>query len=103
MATPPVAAVATIWGVAIIADSAQFSTAISELAEPERVGSARALQTSLGFLLTAASIQLLPSVQVIGVWALAFSVLAAGPAFGTLAMLRLRLRPEAFNLANGHR
>ena len=98
-----VAAVATIWDVAVIADSAQFSTAISELVEPERVGSALALQTALGFLLTAASIQLLPPVQAIAGWALAFTVLAVGPAFGTLAMLRLRLRPEAFKLANGHR
>jgi len=47
--------VAVVWGITVIADSAQFSAAISELSEPQRVGSSLALQTSVGFLLTAAS------------------------------------------------
>lgn len=102
---PPalVVAVAAAWGIAVIADSAQFSAAISELAEPRRVGSALALQTSLGFLLTAASIQALPLMLRAGGWPLAFAVLSAGPALGCLAMLRLRARPEAVRLAGGRR
>ena len=48
------------------------------------------------------SVQLLTLGESLGGWALAFSVLAAGPAFGMLAMLRLRLRPEAAKLAGGH-
>lgn len=98
-----VVAVAVAWGIAVIADSAQFSAAISELADPQRVGSALALQTSLGFLLTAVSIQLLPIFVRAGGWRLAFAILAAGPALGCVAMLRLRARPEAARLAGGRR
>jgi MFS family permease len=95
--------VCAIWGISVIADSAQFSAAVSELAEPERVGSALAMQTSLGFLLTVVSIQLLPLVQSFIGWSGAFSVLALGPAFGVVAMLRLRAMPEAVRLAGGKR
>ncbi|HEV2283221.1 MAG TPA: MFS transporter [bacterium] len=98
-----VVAVAAAWGVTVVADSAQFSAAISELAESRRVGSALALQTSLGFLLTAVSIQLLPFVLRAGGWRLAFAVLSVGPALGCVAMLRLRGRPEAARLAAGRR
>jgi MFS family permease len=102
---PPalVVAVAAAWGITIIADSAQFSASISELAEARRVGSALALQTSLGFLLTAVSIQTLPFALRAGGWALAFAVLSVGPAGGCVAMLRLRTRPEAVRLAGGRR
>jgi MFS family permease len=95
--------IATIWGISVIADSAQFSASISELAPPERVGSALALQTSLGFLLTIISIQLLPLLQGAIGWSGAFAVLAIGPALGVVAMLRLRARPEAARMAGGRR
>lgn len=98
-----VVAVAVIWGITVVADSAQFSAAISELAAPDRVGSALALQTAAGFLLTAISIQVLPFVQRQVGWLAAFAVLALGPAFGVAAMLRLRSRPEAAKLAGGRR
>ena len=98
-----VVAVAAVWGVTIIADSAQFSAATSELADPRRIGSALALQTSLGFLLTAGSIQLLPFVVAAGGWRLAFAVLSVGPALGCAAMLRLRAMPESARLAGGRR
>ncbi len=98
-----VVAVATVWGVSVIADSAQFSASISELADRERVGSALALQTALGFLLTAVSIQLVPLVQDVTGWTAAFVMLAIGPALGIVAMLRLRRRPEAIRLAGGRR
>jgi hypothetical protein len=98
-----VIAVAVVWGITIVADSAQFSASVSELADPERVGSALALQTSIGFLLTAVSIQLLPFTQSVAGWSGAFMILAIGPALGTIAMLRLRSRPEAVKLAGGRR
>jgi MFS family permease len=98
-----VVAIATIWGISVIADSAQFSASISELAPPERVGSALALQTSVGFLLTVISIQLLPAIEAAIGWSGAFAVLAIGPALGVVAMLRLRTRPEAARMAGGRR
>jgi len=38
-----------VWGVSIVADSAQFSAAVSELAPRDYVGTALTLQTSLAF------------------------------------------------------
>jgi len=95
--------VAMVWGITVIADSAQFSAAVSELAEPQRVGSALALQTSLGFLLTALAIQVLPMIEGWIGWAGAFAVLSVGPALGVASMFRLRARPEAVRLAGGRR
>ncbi len=92
-----------VWGISIVADSAQFSAAVSELAPRDYVGTALTLQTSLGFLLTCATIYLLPMVaRVIG-WRWSMSVLAIGPALGVWAMLALRRRPESLQLAGGRR
>ena len=44
--------VAVVWGVTVIADSAQFSTAITELSPPAYVGTALTTQTCAGFALT---------------------------------------------------
>ncbi|WP_245902856.1 MFS transporter [Salinigranum rubrum] len=90
-----------VWGFVIVADSAQFSAAVTELAEGSYVGSALTLQTALGFLLTTVSIQLVPRLVAVVGWQWAFAPLAVGPALGTLAMLRLRGRPEARKLAGG--
>ena len=79
-----------VWGVAVVADSAQFSAAVSELAPREYVGTALTLQTSLGFLLTCATIYLLPTVAGVIGWRWSMSVLAIGPALGIWAMLTLR-------------
>ncbi|HLT19909.1 MAG TPA: MFS transporter [Thermomicrobiales bacterium] len=92
-----------IWGFSVVADSAQFSACVSELGDREYIGTALTLQTSMGFLLTLASIRLVPVFEEWFGWQWAFVFLAAGPAFGTLAMLRLRRLPDALRLANGHR
>lgn len=92
-----------VWGVTVVADSAQFSTAVSELAPPELVGTALTLQTCLGFLLTTVTIYSLPWVAERIGWRWAMVVLAAGPAVGVWAMLALRARPEAARLAGGRR
>jgi MFS family permease len=92
-----------VWGVAVVADSAQFSAAVSELAPPELVGTALTLQTSLGFLLTCFTIYLLPFVAGQIGWRWSMSLLALGPAGGVWAMLALRRRPEAVALAAGRR
>jgi MFS family permease len=77
-----------VWGAAVIADSAQFSAATTELAEPLYAGSALTLQLALGFALTVASIRFVPvAAEAIG-WRFAFLPLAVGPLLGAVAMLR---------------
>jgi MFS family permease len=78
-----------VWGFFVVADSAQFSALVTEVAPPEGVGSALTLQTSMGFLLTLATIQLIPVLVGAVGWAWAFPILAGGPAFGIAAMARL--------------
>jgi MFS family permease len=96
-------AVSAIWGVTVIADSPQFSACITELGDRQYIGTALTIQTSLGFLLTSFSIQLVPFfVKLVG-WRYAFAILAPGPFLGMLAMLRLRGLPEAAKIAHGKR
>jgi MFS family permease len=90
-----------VWGFAIVADSAQFSAAISELCRSEYTGTALTLQTSLGFLLTLVTIRLIPALQGSIGWSWAFAFLAIGPALGIGAMIMLRRLPEARQLAGG--
>jgi MFS family permease len=100
---PLVVFVALIWGASVIADSAQFSTAVSELAEPEYRGTMLTFQTGLGFALTVGSIWLIPIVRDAAGWGPAFAILAIGPALGIISMLLLRRLPEAVRMANGNR
>ena len=56
------------------------------------------LQLAVGFTLTVATIWLIPYLVDAAGWGWAFAFLAAGPALGVVAMLRLRsprLRPAA--------
>jgi len=84
-----VVTVALVWGYAVVADSAQFSALVTEVAPSHAVGTALTLQTSLGFLLTAGSIWLMIEVQSRFGWGVAFAILAIGPAIGILQMLSL--------------
>ena len=98
-----VTAVCLIWGFSVIADSAQFSASIAELANRELVGTMLTLQTALGFSLTLITIHLMPiAVSALG-WHYAFMPLAVGPFLGVLAMARLRAHPDALRLAGGRR
>ena len=102
---PPAALVAVciVWGISIVADSAQFSASIAELADRTRVGTMLTLQTALGFTLTLATIHLMPPlVESLG-WRYAFVPLAIGPAVGVFAMARLRAHPRSAALAGGRR
>lgn len=95
--------VATIWGASVVADSAQFSTCVTELGDPQYIGTALTLQTCLGFLLTTLSIELIPLlVRWVG-WRYAFMALAIGPFLGIIAMMRLRSSDEARKIAHGRR
>ncbi len=95
--------VAAIWGATVVADSAQFSTCVTELGNPQYIGTALTIQTCIGFLLTSISIELIPRfVKLVG-WRFAFVILAPGPLLGVIAMLRLRSLPEAVRIAQGRR
>jgi MFS family permease len=95
MAAGPLAllvAVALVWGFTVVADSAQFSALVTEVAPPHAVGTALTLQTSLGFALTIGTIWLASELARGAGWGPAFSILAVGPALGIVAMARLAAR-----------
>ncbi|HEX2225682.1 MAG TPA: MFS transporter [Candidatus Binatia bacterium] len=96
-------ALALLWGMTIIADSAQFSTAVTELSQPAYVGTALTIQTCVGFALTMVSIWIIPVVAGRVGWGWAFAVLAVGPFLGVVAMSRLRALPDSLKLASGRR
>jgi len=94
-------AIAIVWGASVVADSAQFSAVVTELADPRYIGTALTLQTSIGFLITTLTIRLLPVlVNAVG-WRYAFIALAPGPLLGIVAMMHLRSLPEAKRIAGG--
>ena len=93
--------VCILWGVSVIADSAQFSAAVSELCDPRYVGTALTIQTCVGFLLTPITIAMLPILQQWLGWPLATAILALGPLVGIWQMARLRRLPAANKLAGG--
>ncbi len=102
---PIITIIALVWGASVVADSAQFSSAVSELAPPGTAGSALSVQTAVGFSLTSITILgvgLIDPADASG-WRLAWAVLALGPVVGIVAMWRLRSRPDARMMASGHR
>jgi MFS family permease len=88
-------AVAVVWGVSVVADSAQFSACVAEVAPPEYVGTALTVQTASGFLLTMLTIHLVPGWAARWGWEFAYVPLAIGPLLGILAMARLLDRRRA--------
>lgn len=102
---PVMVAIGLVWGTSVVADSAQFSSAVSELAPPGTAGSALSVQTAAGFTLTGVTILGIGVLDPTGAdgWRIAWLVLAAGPLVGIIAMWRLRQLPEAVKMANGHR
>jgi MFS family permease len=93
--------VGLVWGFTVVADSAQFSVMVTELADQAYVGTALTLQLAVGFILTVVTIWLIPFLEGVFGWRWAFAFLAPGPALGALAMLRLKSLPEATHLAGG--
>ncbi|QNN62373.1 MFS transporter [Leucobacter denitrificans] len=75
-----------VWGVSVVADSAQFSAELSHKADPRYVGTALTLQMAVGFLITAVTIQIVPIIAAEFGWRWSFLVLALGPLCGVLAM-----------------
>ncbi len=82
-------AVCLVWGIAVIADSAQFSAIVSEVSDRRYVGTALTLQTALGFLLTVLSLRVVGGMGEMLGWRWAAAAMALGPLAGVLAMRRL--------------
>lgn len=80
--------ISVIWGIFVIADSAQFSAAVSEFSEVEYVGTALTFQMCIGFLITIFSINIVPFLQEYLGWEWIFTLLSVGPIFGMLSMVK---------------
>lgn len=80
--------VVLLWGFSVVADSAQFSALVTEVAPSHAVGTALTFQTMVGFAVTAGSIEVATRVAAGAGWGPAFLLLAVGPAFGISAMRR---------------
>jgi predicted MFS family arabinose efflux permease len=92
-----------LWGVSIVADSAQFSASIAELSDRAYVGTMLTLQTAAGFTLTLITIHLMPFFVERFSWRFAFLPLAIGPFLGVWAMAKLRGDPDSVRIAGGRR
>lgn len=71
-----------LWGLLVVADSPQFSALAARHAPAGYTGTALTVQNGIGFLITTASIQLLPWLAGQIGWRWAFSALAIGPLIG---------------------
>jgi MFS family permease len=96
-----VLALGLVWGVSVVADSAQFSTMVTEVGDQAYVGTALTTQLAIGFTLTVVTIWLVPVLRERLGWHAALAMLAAGPVLGVAAMLRLKNSPEAARIAGG--
>jgi hypothetical protein len=94
--------IAAIWGVAIVADSAQFSAIVSEVSDPNYVGTALTMQTALGFLLTAFSIRAIAWIGTNCGWRWAVASMALGPLLGIVAMTGLVFHKDATDPHGSH-
>ncbi len=81
---------AVVWGVAVVADSAQLSALVAEFSPRDHVGTALTVQTCSGFLLTMVSIRLVPLVAAQAGWQWAFLCLVPGPLAGAYALRHLQ-------------
>jgi MFS family permease len=82
--------IVVIWGITIIPDSAQFSALVADASPPDRAGTLLSFQTALGFALTFGTVQVTPYFATTFGWPIVLAGLALGPAFGIVAMARLR-------------
>ncbi|GAA1844781.1 MFS transporter [Brevibacterium marinum] len=85
-----------VWGASVIADSGVFSTALSESVDPNYVGTSLTAQTTIGYLITVITIQLVPLTANLSSWQFAFLILLPGPIVGAIAMhMRRREQPDS--------
>lgn len=91
---PLLLAVCLVWGASVVADSAQFSTIVSEVSDRQYIGSALTMQTALGFLLTVIAIRTTGAIATAAGWRWAAASMALGPALGIVAMSLLIKNPS---------
>jgi len=96
-----VLSVGLIWGISVVADSAQFSAMVTELSDQAYVGTALTVQLAVGFTLTVVTIWLVPVIRDGPGWHAALAMLAIGPVLGVASMLRLKSLPESAQIAHG--
>ncbi len=103
--------VGSVYGFSALGDSSVYSTGITETVRPERLGSALAVRSLLGFgagavapLIFGWVLDLYGGRQASAAgWGWAFGVLGVGGVLGLLSMLWLRALPESRRLAGGKR
>lgn len=87
-----------LWGMAVVADSPQFSTLIAQAAPPESKGTALTIVNCIGFTITIGSIQLL-SVPIAPQYL--FLLLVPGPVLGLWSLWSYHIRPHEMNTGDG--
>jgi MFS family permease len=86
---PIVVGAGLVWGFWVVADSAQFSTIVTEVTDSRYVGTALTVQLAAGFVLTVFTIFFVPVIRDSHGWGWAFVFLAPGPLLGIWAMRAL--------------
>lgn len=93
---------ALLYGFFVIGDSPIFSTAITELADPEVTGLALGIQSVMGFGVTIISPTVFGYiVDKTHSWGLAFSSLGLGALLAPLVLIKLSKLPDSYRLASG--
>ena len=82
------------WGMVVISDSPLFSTLVARNALPSQKGTALTIVTSIGFAMTILSIEFLGRLQHTTTQTESYLLLALGPIFGVLALLKRRPEKE---------
>ncbi|MBS1779626.1 MAG: MFS transporter [Bacteroidetes bacterium] len=80
-----------VWGMAVVADSPQFTSLIAQSAEPSLRGTALTVVNCIGFAITVVSMQLIAVLQKIIKTDYVYWVLTIGPIFGFISIYRKAL------------
>ena len=83
-------AISLVWGMAVVADSPQYSGMATEVGQKEYMGTAVTLQLAIGFFISIFSINIIPYIVNIVGWSYAFSILFLGPLVGIISLYNLR-------------